>query len=571
MRGKFKFQKTISICLSILLLFSTTIISTSAADAEYGPYDYDSIAQPMEPSKLIDSATMAPIEKMFYNALNKVANALLKVVCTLYPNPGDWKDISEYDPANFTPGRETYATEAAEGNVWRLGYGSESIIPTDFAAGKYYIGRDMSKRLAQGINDDNRVRAIALDDNSGEGIVVFAAVDSMGITSADTLAVRALVSDWAKEQGIQIAALNLSATHSHSALDAQGISTEFAHKVLTAPIRNLLEIKADRKLTNANNFKKYYIEQAAKAIKSAITDMREGELYYASIASGDYTKDKRGLIKSENMPPIAMLKFVPADGSKGVYVADISCHPTTFKASNGLLSSDYIYYLEQRIKEKTGYRFLFMQGSSGQISSTRTNLDTSKLPEDEVLGASTRYVGRLFADLLLSADNGEMEKLDPVLNAKYTSFTYEPTNYILLLAVKARLVNNDIYKSGDSANDIAIVMEEGYVELGNRVGFGIFPVELYPEVFFGADIIQNVSWDGTEWTYPVPADLAPEGVDMFPLPLMNDSLGYCVLDNNYAFLGHILGDNIADETLSLGKNTASTVVTEFEKLMKGIG
>lgn len=563
-------QRAVSILLTVLLLFS--VLPLSSVAAEYGPYDYESYVIPDLPIVPLKSTTMSPLMKTLYNLLNRLADSLLKIVCAVYPNPSDWKDISEYDKADYTPGRETYALQAAEENVWRVGYGSRSIVPTDFAPGTYYIGRDMTNRLAQGVNDDNRVRAVALDDNSGEGIVVFAAVDALGVTSADTIAVREAVTAWAESRGIRIAALNLSATHSHSALDTQGVATESIYKILTSSFKNLFDLNADPRLKNAERFKTWYVQQAIKTVEDAISDMREGDLYYASVDVSDLIRDKRGLIEDKDLPPVAMLKFVPADGSAGVYISDIACHPTTFSASYGLLSSDYIYYMEQRLAEKTGYRFLFMQGTSGQISSSNVRIDESKLPAEEQRGATTRYLGKTMADHLLAADDGTMEKLEPVLNAKYTSFTFAPTNYILLLAVKARLVNNQVFLTGTSPNDAVIVMEEGYVELGGRVGFGIFPVELYPEVFYGSEILGGVSWDGTERTYGAPVDMAPrDGIDMYALPLTNDSLGYCVPDDNFAFFGHIIGDNIADEVLSLGKHTASTVVTEFEKLMEQCG
>ena len=119
------------------------------------------------------------------------------------------------------------------------------------------------------------------------------------------------------------------------------------------------------------------------------------------------------------------------------------------------------------------------------------------------------------------------------------------------------------------------MLEEGYVELGGRVGLCLFPVELYPEVFCGTQTYTKdyaaVSWDGGDWTQPVPARLAPRGgIDMYAVHLCNDSLGYCVPDNNFAFFGHIIADEVADEVLSLGKHTASAVVNGFKELMDSL-
>ena len=556
----------VAVLLCLVLAFST--FTAGAVDVSYGPYDYDAFTIEDQLSEPIKSASMSDFEKSFYNFLNKIGMGLLRIVSALYPNPSDWESLDSYNGENFLPGRETYATEAAEGNQWYAGYASRSIVPDDFEPGKYYIGRDLTNRLAQGVNDDNRVRVVALDDNSGEGLVIFAVVDSLGVTSADTRAIRAEVVQWAQTQGIRIAALNLSVTHSHSALDTQGVATESIYRILTASFKNLLDIgENDPRLANANAFKQSYLATTVEAVKEAVLDLRPGDLYYAQVDGSDYIKDKRGLIAPEDIPPIASLKFVPADGSEGIYMADISCHPTSFSASHGLLSSDYIYYMEQRIQEKTGYNFLFIQGASGQLSRMGLNVDEEQLPEEERLGATTRYSGRVFADLILAADDGSMEKLEPVLNAKYAEYTFTPENDILVLAVKAGLVNNAVYTTDDPMKPV-ILMEEGYVELGGRVGFGIVPVELYPEVFYGSEIIGDLSWDGTAWEYDAMTAMAPEGVDLYAMPLSNDSLGYCVLDNNYAFFGHIIGDEIADEVLSLGEHTASTVVTHFAELME---
>lgn len=566
------FRRTTALIVSICLLIGVWSMNGFAASQKYGPYEYDSIVRTETlDDEIPRSASMNGLQKAFYNGLNAVADGLLRLICAVYPTPRDWKKVSEWDGSGFLPGRETYAAEAAPANKWSVGYASRSIIPDDFAPGKYYIGRDLSNRLAEGILDDNRVRAAAIDDGSGEGLVIFAAADALGVTRADTLTVRENVLAWAKQENIQIASINLSATHSHSAIDAQGVATEAIYKILTTGFKTVLHIHNDKKLENAERFKAYYLNAVTEAMQDAVRDMRPGTLSYAQVDTSRYAHDKRGLILPENLPKTAAFRFVPDDGSAGVILADIACHPTSFSASNGLFTADYIAYMEQRIEEKTGCRFLFMQGASGQISRRNVSVEEEKLPEDERLGAETRYMGKAFADLILDA---QMEELPPVLNVRHTQFLYTPTNYLLALAVKAQLENDQVYTDRMGLR-YHVVLEEGYVELGGRVGLCLFPVELYPEVFCGTDTYKEdyaaVSWDGGDWTYPVPAQLAPrDGVDMYAVHLCNDSLGYCVPDNNFAFFGHIIGDEIADEVLSLGKHTASAVVTEFKQLMDSI-
>ena len=146
------YRRAAALLVSVCLLLSALSVTGFAAAETYGPYEYDSIAQtyPLD-DETPRSANMNGIQKAFYNGLNAAADGLLRVFCALYPSPSDWKKTDEWDGAGFLPGRETYAAEAADGNRWRVGYASRSIIPDDFEAGKYYIGRDLTNRLADAV------------------------------------------------------------------------------------------------------------------------------------------------------------------------------------------------------------------------------------------------------------------------------------------------------------------------------------------------------------------------------------------------------------------------------------
>ena len=109
--------------------------------------------------------------------------------------------------------------------------------------------------------------------------------------------------------------------------------------------------------------------------------------------------------------------------------------------------------------------------------------------------------------------------------------------------------------------------ELGYIEFGNKVGLALFPGELYPEVFWGNEITGGTNWDGSEWPYESLAN-SVDGVDVYAVSLANDALGYVLTDNNFAFMGHIIGDGIADETLSAGKHMGSLLVGEYLALIE---
>ncbi len=503
--------------------------------------------------------------KVLYNLLNAIVEKLVQVICKFYPNPNTWENLSEYDSeeVGFMPGRETYQTSAKAGNYWSLGYSSRSLVPEDIDSGDYFLGRDLMNKEAQGVYDDMRIRVSVIDDNSGEGAVVIGAIDCLGVTSTDVRSIRKGVMEYCENENIDVASINIMATHAHSALDTQGVSTQFFYKLAGNFINNEFEIFEELPFLEAPAFfKNYFVEQSITAVEEAFEDMEKGEMYYASIDCSNIIKDKRDLISKEDLPEIASLYFVPDSGSEATYIADITCHATSFSASNNLVGSDFIYYLDEYIKEVNGGNVVMVPGAVGQVSRD-IEVDETDMTEWESKGASAKALGRAFGEYIVNADYSQ--KLDPVLNAVHREIVITPENSILVLACEVKLVNNRVFI--DENGNAVMPSEMGYVEFGNKVGFALFPAELYPEVFWGHHITGYTNWDGTEWPYESLAN-AVDGVDIYAVSLANDALGYVLTDNNFAFMGHIIGEEIADETLSVGKHMGSYLVGEYYAMIE---
>ncbi len=577
---KKKLMKIISVILSLTLVFSVAGTSAYAGVEDYLP-EKEAVGEQitdtaigavqtvgglfagMEELTSFD-AFLNNLLKVLYNLLNVVVEVLVKAICFIYPDPATWLDLEEHTTDTFLEGREEYKTGADAGNYWSLGYASRSLIPDDFEADKYYLGRDLMNKKAEGIYDDMRIRVAVLDDNSGEGAVVIGAIDALGVTSTDVRAIRAGVLEYCKEKGIKVSSINITSTHAHSALDTQGVSTEFFYKLFVSSFKNLLGFKGELPFMEAPTyFKQYFIEQSIIAVNAAFEDMEKGSLYYDTIDASEYIKDKRELVSKEDIPEIASLYFIPDSGSEDTYIADITCHPTSFSASNGLVGSDYIYYIDQYIRAQEGANFVMIQGAVGQLTRDNVDVDTTGMDEWTEKGAETKLLGETFGECIISAEY-ETE-LEPVINAHHTELVITPENSILALACEVNLVNNQVYYTEDG---VGIISEIGYVEFGNKVGFALFPGELYPEVFWGHEIIGDTTWDGTEWAYPA-LNNSVDGVDVFAVSLANDALGYVLTDDNFAFMGHIIGDGIADEVLSVGKHTGSYFVGTYLELIEG--
>ncbi len=549
---KKKVLRIISLALCFAIMFTGSTLGSGAA-------------QPQE-----ESAIGTTVMKGLYNTLNVIVEGLVKTICSIHLDPNDWEPIENYDAKEigFLPGRETYLTEPAQDAVWKLGYAKKSIVPDDIDSGKYNIGRDLLNKYAKGVYDDQCIRVTAIDDNSGEGIVVLGAIDSLGVTSTDTRAMRKAILEYCESKGIKVASINISATHAHSALDTQGVSTEFFKKFLAAFWINLFGLDVTIPgLETAEAFKQHFIDTSIEAIKEAINGMEEGKLYFTPIDMSEFFKDKRGLIAKEDLPDTASFCFIPASGNAPTYISDITCHATSFSASNELVGSDYIYYIDQYIKSANGGNFVMVPGAVGQISRD-IDVDTTGMTEHEEMGADAKYLGTELGKLIVSADYST--ELEPVINVKHRELFITPENSILTLACEIGLVNNKIFYTGSGfSREYCMATEMGYLEFGNKIALALFPAELYPEVFWDDEITNGTNWDGTEWPYDSLAT-SVEGVDTYVVSLTNDAIGYVLTDNNFAFMGHIIGEEIADETLSVGKHTGSYLVTEYYTLLDSL-
>ncbi len=572
--------KIVSVILCLVMVFSIAGTGASARKDENGTTVYrdlllgiDKVAVTKDIFNGMEDMSQPGafgnnVMKVLYNLLNILVENVLRGIVRLTPNPKDWQKIKDYSAkdAAFLAGRDTYQTTAKEGSHWSLGYSSRSFVPEDIGEGRYYIGRDVKPRVAKDVYDDNRVRVCVIDDNSGEGVEVFGAIDSLGVTSTDVRSIRKGVLEYCESKGIKVASIDIASTHAHTALDTQGVGTAFFYKLFLGGLANIFPgIYKASFLKDSDSFKEYFIEQSIIACEEAFEDMEDGKLYYAPIDASHYMKDKRGLIDKEDLPDMAGLKFVPDSGSEPTFITEVGCHPTSFGADSMLVSSDYIYYLDNYIKEKTGGNTIIVQGALGQVSRDNINESYEGLDEWQSLGEESKVYGEIYGDLIISADYAT--ELEPILNVKHKEIWLHSENTLLVLACEVKLVNNKVYYREDG--EPVMASEVGYLEFGHKVGFAMFPGELYPETFWGTDIQGNVSWDGKDWNYPSMHDSVID-VEVYPMSLTNDATGYVVPDNYFAFMGHIAGieDQVADELLSVGKHEASFLLDEYLDLIK---
>lgn len=486
---------------------------------------------------------------------DKAIGAVLGAVSAALPTP-KWDKLSDYESRDFFSGQSELVQKASRGCKWRLGYARESLVPEDYLINKYYIAGYLQfpPNVMSGVLDDIAVRVICLDDGSSRGAAVFAVIDCVGISNTDVRTIRARLADFAKENNI--ASINISAIHCHSAIDTQGLWGELPEIIKT----NVKAIRSNRPEAlisgKSKAFMELVFERTSKAIKEAFASMKPGKLSYSMTASLDHNRDKR--------PPevfdknLLSLRFVPSDGSRQTVAAFMAAHPVSLGEKNTLCSGDYIYYMEEEVN-RSGKNFIFFQGAELAIATNSGDFITEDIPGDRGFQVYGRALGRY----LSSIPDSEFKPLSPLLNIRVNEVFVPGSGPVLRLAGKAGIVNNRILKTGTKASDVCFVTEIGYAEIGSELAFALIPGELAPEIQLGGAPDAITGYTHTSWDYPTLNSMTDNDRHLTVIGLCNDSIGYILPDNDF---GSMLAKLHYEESVSAGNRTGSSIACAFEKL-----
>ena len=253
-----KMTKLLAVVLALTLLFSSVGAVTASAA---------SVTAPMT------------LEAGAGNILTSFLDTLLRIIfdwfAGIFPNgPGFVeKNDDTIKAENFYSGTTgKFNTEEDAGAQWHLGYSNKSLIPDDVTNGEYYIGgyiapENAFTNVVEGVIDDMKVRCIALKDGVNGETVLFGTIDCIGITNADIRDIRALLSDFAKENNI--VSINIASTHCHSCIDTEGLWTNNLVKLLQNGVTS--GTGGDKELQQGTNpkYMAFLKEKVAEALKEA--------------------------------------------------------------------------------------------------------------------------------------------------------------------------------------------------------------------------------------------------------------------------------------------------------------
>lgn len=531
------FTAVIALCLCFCLAFS----SSAAVGVETNTESY---------------TVVDPFTKVIYNLLDMIVNGLVRAIAAGFPAPDSWD--SDSVPAGFMEGTGEFIDSPVEGASWKLGYDSRSILPDEKdVIGKMYVGGTiaMDNKYATDIEDDLRVRTAVLDDGSGRGVSVFCVIDAYGLALPDVREIRTRLSALAEEKSIN--SITISVMHQHSAVDTFGMNGNIWKMVLLNPGSIAVGLGTENGKNPAYMENLYNV--CTESVEAAVGNMAEGKLYLGKTDASKYTNDKRQPYVMD--PNFNRLRFVPADGSKETWLVSSPVHCVGNGAAGTVITGDYPYYAEKEVADEANLMFyLGAEQSTTQESNEDTVIDydenASRL---ETLKGFGKSIGR---DLKAITEETEVA---PLLNIAYKEVSFSIDNSILLLAGKAGLFENAIRKVD---GEYKVISEIGYMEIGEELAFAIVPGELAPELAYGGCLGSAHSWSGDDWEYPSMQDIITEnGIDreLHVLGLANDQIGYIVPDNNYIPMLHESSQSI--EFVSLGKHTASDLITEFGNLV----
>ena len=443
---KSRFTKLLAIVLALTICMSSFGAVTASASSIYPIFSSDD-----------------PIGVIFSDIIDTLLRFILDLFSGLFGNgPGfvapDEETTQELIASNFYEGTgNQFATSAADGAQWHLGYANTSLIPEDYDNGTYYIGGYIApengfSNVVEGIatipgigQDDMKVRCVSISDGAdrdGDGkadaTVLFATIDCIGITNADIKDIRALLADYAAANNI--VAINIASTHCHSGIDTQGLWTKMLGKLAVNGFNSGFGTGEELQTGTNPKYMEFLKNKVADALIAAHVDMKPGTLTYAvkdigqdyfqnknRPTSGQITEfDEQGNVITDGERRIALSQihrfvFTPDDTAYDpTMMINIAAHPDvaglpTESNSGREISGDYVFYLGKYL-EDAGYNFMFFQGAIAGIymsrGATGDNVETQQRVEE-----SQRY-GFELARVALSLTKTEEEIIaDPVINS----------------------------------------------------------------------------------------------------------------------------------------------------------
>ena len=438
-----------------------------------------------------------------------------------------------------------------EGDVFRLGFSKDEIMPDPDSGKTYYIAGHGSGHVMEGVLTPVYIHAVWLDCGGDEGILWLSA-DIIGLTNTEVEIIRNKIRASKVIRGCR--SVNFSCTHSHSGIDTVGYWG-----------KPFLSIPADGKDPDYMNM---LFEKAKKVSEEAYLNRKPGVLYSgrAKIEGGLHSKrpfpDKHEVL--------TRLRFAPKDGGKETWLVNVGAHPNTLGGANRLLSGEYPYFMREEIKAQTGADVHFGIGAIG-------GMDAAQFDEKDPLNC-VKLQAKFFAEAAMSiADDTPLKPEIRFLRRQL----YLPVdnNVLAFLAIRGTMSFRP-FPDPTSATGLAMKTEITYLTLGDQKLL-FLPGESFVSTAYGgyADAEHSATGEGEE-VNPTPLAEIAGDENIIIYGNTNDMTGYSMEPNNFILKpGQPYLDTATDrhgerhyhETNSMGPRTAGILADTFREVVEDFG
>jgi hypothetical protein len=451
-----------------------------------------------------------------------------------------------------------WPARAAAAAALEAGFGEADITPKVDKKKPVYIAGFGRNRVATGVHDPLRARAVVL--RHGEHKVALVSVDLVGLFLPDVERARAGL------PGFRY--VLVSSTHNHEGPDTLG---------LWGP--TLFESGVDRA------YLAFVVKQIVKAVQAADADRKPVTARIGTAQAPELLHDGRlPIVKHDELVALAF-RDAKADKHVGLLV-QWNCHPEALGAKNTLLSSDYVGATVKHLSDKYRCPVVYLTGTvGGLMTSLKVPVKdkAGKALEDGTFEKNQRY-GELVGELAEKA----LKAAKPL---RLTPFTvrqrplYLPlANRVYVAAQQLGVLERQAYLwQGDSSKGVpvkkvdpkkahAVRTEIGYLRLG-ELEVAAIPGEIYPELVL--DKVVDPAEPGADFPdAPIEPAIYKQlkGPHRMIVGLANDEIGYIIpkrqWDEKPPFC---YGRKSAQygEVNSLGPETAPLLCAAFKGLVAG--
>lgn len=283
-------------------------------------------------------------------------------------------------------------------------FGIEGNLDTTMALG--------DTRRAKGVRDNIWVRTIAFSD-AGQTFVEV----SLDVTGIGDVIIERIREEVSNQVEIPKTHILISATHTHSGPDLQGLWGGIP-----------------------KSYREYVISKTVSSVKEAVNSRKPARLYKSSFKLPKYNKNRRGHGFTDNV--MTVLHATDSAGNPIATLINYAAHPTVLGPGNKLVSADFPGALVSEVKEEIGGMPMYISGAIGDVSAKTNGLDVDEYGSK---------LGEIAVDRLKS-DNEVVTGNISHFNWEY--FKIPITNPMFLLAY------NPLSMSEISGEDISSLLPE---------------------------------------------------------------------------------------------------------------